>query len=145
MRTTCTEMDDSVTGGCEWWGRNFKFFFCDGLQLLADKKKKNSICQGSTQITQLKPLYGIGSDRKYKSMTDFSCIMKDFVPFKVRWKLTGETKHSVVDWMKDNARLVFILVTTDMLVIVQNAHEHCLGSIYFTNIDYTNYTLLIMQ
>lgn len=87
-------------------------------------------------------LCGISGDRKYESMIDLSCIMKYFVLFRVRWKLTGQTKHSVVDWMKDNTRLFFIRVTTDMVVIVQKAHGH---RIYFTNIDYTNYTLLIMQ
>lgn len=25
-------------------------------------------------------LYSISGDRKYKSMTDLSCVMKDFVP-----------------------------------------------------------------
>lgn len=121
------------------------FFFCDDLQLLADKKtKQNSICQirqGSTWITRSVASAVTGSPNPWL----ISLALWKILSHRVRWKLTGQTKHSVVDWMKDNARLFFIWVTTDMLVIVQKAHGHWTRSIYFTNIDYTNYTLLIMQ
>lgn len=46
MHTTCTEMDDSATGGCEWRGRNLDFFFsvmtCSYWQIKKNNKKKTA-------------------------------------------------------------------------------------------------------
>lgn len=61
---------------------------------------------------------------------------------------TGETKYFIVDWMKDNRRLFLKCVATEMVKyfdFVQEAHRHRTSSIYSTDIDYTNYTLLIMH
>lgn len=45
-------------------------------------------------------------------MHDWSLLL-----FRVRWKLTGQAKHSEVDWMEDNTRLFFMQVPLIWLLL----------------------------
>lgn len=84
-------------------------------------------------------LCGIGSDRKYNNNNWSLLNLKCFVLFRLDESNQDKGVYSLFLYVSPIKPLFFA-----KLVIEQEAHSHRMGRIYFTSIDYTNYTLLIM-